>query len=52
MSGSAICFKAARGGYHAYNACLKRVLGKARSAMNLAELEAAMGLSLRSDSPD
>ena len=33
--------QAARGSYHAYNACLKRVLGKARSAMNLAELEAA-----------
>ncbi len=33
--------QAARGGYHAYNACLKRVLGKGRSAMGLAELEAA-----------
>ena len=31
----------ARGSYHAYNAALKRVLGKARSAMGLAELEAA-----------
>ena len=33
--------QAARGGYHAYNAALKRVLGKPRSAMTLAELEAA-----------
>ncbi len=33
--------QAARGGYHAYNAALKRVLGKGRSAMGLAELEAA-----------
>ena len=33
--------QSARGSYHAYNACLKRVLGKARSAMGLAELEAA-----------
>ncbi len=31
----------ARGGYHAYNAALKRVLGKPRAAMTLAELEAA-----------
>ena len=30
-------------GYHAYNAVLKRVLGKARAAMSLAELEAAVG---------
>jgi hypothetical protein len=30
-------------GYHAYNAVLKRVLGKARSDMGLAELEAAAG---------
>ncbi|WP_207459448.1 DEAD/DEAH box helicase family protein [Azospirillum sp. SYSU D00513] len=30
-------------GYHAYNAVLKRVLGKARSEMTLAELEAAGG---------
>ncbi len=33
--------QAPRGGYHAYNAALKRVLGKARSAMTLSELEAA-----------
>jgi superfamily II DNA or RNA helicase len=30
-------------GYHAYNAVLKRVLGKARAAMTVAELEAAVG---------
>jgi hypothetical protein len=30
-------------GYHAYNAVLKRALGKARAAMTLAELEAAVG---------
>jgi superfamily II DNA or RNA helicase len=34
--------QAARGGYHAYNAALKRVLGKPRAAMTLAELEAAV----------
>jgi superfamily II DNA or RNA helicase len=31
-----------RGGYHAYNAALKRVLGKSRAEMGLAELEAAV----------
>ena len=31
------------GGYHRYNAALKRVLGKSRSAMSLPELEAAVG---------
>jgi len=31
-----------RGGYHAYNAALKRVLGKSRAEMALAELEAAV----------
>jgi hypothetical protein len=30
-------------GYHAYNAVLKRVLGKPRAAMTLPELEAAVG---------
>ena len=30
-------------GYHAYNAILKRVLGKSRAEMSLAELEAAVG---------
>jgi hypothetical protein len=30
-------------GYHAYNAVLKRALGKARAVMTLAELEAAVG---------
>lgn len=30
-------------GYHAYNAVLKRVLGKARATMTLAELESAVG---------
>ena len=30
-------------GYHAYNAVLKRVLGKSRTEMTLAELEAALG---------
>ena len=30
-------------GYHAYNAILKRVLGKSRAEMTLAELEAAVG---------
>ncbi len=30
-------------GYHAYNAVLKRVLGKARSEMSFAELEATVG---------
>ena len=30
-------------GYHAYNAVLKRVLGKPRGAMTMAELEAAIG---------
>jgi superfamily II DNA or RNA helicase len=30
-------------GYHAYNAVLKRVLGKPRATMTLAELEAAVG---------
>ncbi len=29
--------------YHAYNAILKRVMGKSRAAMNLAELEATVG---------
>jgi len=32
----------ARGGYHAYNAALKRVLGRSRAEMGLAELEAAV----------
>jgi superfamily II DNA or RNA helicase len=31
------------GGYHRYNAALKRVLGKSRAAMSLSELEAAVG---------
>ena len=30
-------------GYHAYNAALRRVLGKSRAAMTLDELEAAVG---------
>jgi hypothetical protein len=29
--------------YHAYNAILKRVMGKSRTAMSLAELEATIG---------
>jgi hypothetical protein len=33
----------ARQGYHAYNAALRRILGKSRAAMTLAELEAAVG---------
>jgi len=33
--------QAPRGGYHAYNAALKRVLGKVRAAMTLSELESA-----------
>jgi len=32
-----------QGGYHRYNAVLKRVLGKSRAAMTLPELEAALG---------
>ena len=32
-----------QGGYHRYNAVLKRVLGKSRAAMALPELEAAVG---------
>ena len=32
-----------QGGYHRYNAVLKRVLGKSRAAMTLPELEAAVG---------
>ncbi len=32
-----------QGGYHRYNAVLKRVLGKSRAAMTLQELEAAVG---------
>ena len=32
-----------QGGYHRYNAVLKRVLGKSRAAMTLSELEAALG---------
>ncbi len=32
-----------QGGYHRYNAVLKRVLGKSRAAMTLPELEAAIG---------
>lgn len=32
-----------RADYHAYNAILKRVMGKSRAAMSLAELEATLG---------
>ena len=32
-----------QGGYHRYNAVLKRVMGKSRAAMTLQELEAAVG---------
>jgi len=32
-----------QGGYHRYNAVLKRVLGKSRAGMTLPELEAALG---------